>query len=278
MSKETELAIANERANALVFDTAEHFALAQRICQCLITANMLPKQFCGEQNFGNCMLALEIAQRAQLPVMEVFQNLYVVNGKTSWASQYLIGRVNSSRRFSGLRWDSEGDGTDKWRMRAKSVDTRTGEELVGEWVSLQMARDEKWGAKWNTMPGQMLRYRSAAFWVRVYAPDIAMGIPMYDEVEDISYTEIVNDEEAKANRDAAANAIAGAIGKKKKPQPVVQIVVEKEGDTPTDTPTDTPSDAPSNKPNGEQYNSILEKAKQNLGIPSSNKGSELFPQ
>ena len=69
MAKENETALAEKKANALVFDTVEHFELAQRICQCLITANMLPKQFCGEQNFGNCMLALEIAQRAKLPVM-----------------------------------------------------------------------------------------------------------------------------------------------------------------------------------------------------------------
>lgn len=249
MSKENGLAIANERANALVFDTVEHFELAQRICQCLVKANMLPKHFCGEQNFGNCMLALEIAQRAKLPVMEVFQNLYPVNGKTSWASQYLIARVNTSSRFSGMRWDSENDGTEQWRMRAKSIDTRTGEELIGEWVSLQMARDENWGAKWKTMPGQMLRYRSAAFWVRVYAPDIAMGIPMQDEIEDLGYAEVVEDDKGKQS--AAAEALRGAIGKKKpvEPQPLVSVVVE-----------------PKEKPNGAKFQAELENSKKNLGI------------
>jgi hypothetical protein len=271
-TKENEIALAEKKANALVFDTVEHFELAQRICQCLITANMLPKQFCGEQNFGNCMLALEIAQRAKLPVMEVFQNLYVVNGKTSWASQYLIGRVNTNSRFSGMRWDSEHEGTKQWRMRAKSIDTRTGEELIGEWVSLEMAEKEKWGAKWQTMPGQMLRYRSAAFWVRVYAPDIAMGIPMYDEVEDLGYAEVVETAETENKKTAAANALITAIGKKKpQPEPVVSIVVEQEGSE--------AGEEAERKPNKEAYQAELEKSLKNLGIKTPNEGDGLpFPQ
>ena len=256
MSKETEIAtLAKDQTSISIFNSVESFELAQRICKCLSNANMLPKQYNGEAGFGNCIIAFEIAQRAQLPVMEVFQNLYIVNGKTSWSAQYLIGRVNNSPRFNGLRWESENEGTNQWRMRAKSVDTRTGEELVGEWVSLEMAQREKWGAKWQTMPGQMLRYRSAAFWVRVFAPDIAMGVPTQDEVEDIEYVEVTQHEEKAEKQAAAANALRNAIGKKKpvEPQPVVSIVVEEE------------------KPNAATYESELEKAKRNLGIDTNPK-------
>ena len=282
-----QLAVANQNQNALVFDTIEHFNNAQRMCMCLSTANMLPKHFQGEANLGNCMIALEIAQRGQIPVMEVFQNLVPVNGKISWLAQYLIGRVNTCGRYSTLTWESEGDGTEKWRMRARAVELATGEVLTGSWVSLEMARAENWGAKWKTMPEQMLRYRSAAFWVRVFSPNIAMGIPMKEEVEDVAFEEVKPaDPETKAQKNAAAlDALQQAIGKKK-PEPPVDR---------TESPADAPKQAqPTNgqskpivaitvepenpqpeNPNGNTYQSELEKAKRNLGITKPENGAQL---
>lgn len=56
-------------------------------------------------------------------------------------------------------------------------------------VSLSMAVNEGWyhrtGSKWQTMPELMLRYRAAAFFGRLYAPDILMGMSTAEEVEDI---------------------------------------------------------------------------------------------
>lgn len=43
------------------------------------------------------------------------------------------------------------------------------------------------------MPSQMLRYRAAAFWQRVYCPEISMGLITKEEADDIQdaeYTEI----------------------------------------------------------------------------------------
>jgi hypothetical protein len=34
------------------------------------------------------------------------------------------------------------------------------------------------------MPDLMLQYRAAAFWARAFAPEISMGFPTQDEVED----------------------------------------------------------------------------------------------
>ena len=53
---------------------------------------------------------------------------------------------------------------------------------------MEMAVKEGWyqknGSKWQTMAGQMLRYRAAAFFGRIYAPEILMGIYSADEVRD----------------------------------------------------------------------------------------------
>jgi len=42
----------------------------------------------------------------------------------------------------------------------------------------------KAGSKWLTMPQQMLAYRAAAFFARVYCPSELMGFRVEGEVED----------------------------------------------------------------------------------------------
>ena len=67
---------------------------------------------------------------------------------------------------------------------------RSGERLEGPEVSIAMAKAEGWlgksGSKWQTMPELMLRYRSAAFFGRLYAPDILMGMQSDDEIKDVT--------------------------------------------------------------------------------------------
>jgi hypothetical protein len=54
---------------------------------------------------------------------------------------------------------------------------------------MEMAVNEGWygknGSKWVTMPDLMLRYRSAAFFGRIYAPELLMGLPSAEETHDI---------------------------------------------------------------------------------------------
>jgi hypothetical protein len=61
--------------------------------------------------------------------------------------------------------------------------------LEGPAVSVEMAVKEGWyvkdGSKWPTMPGLMLRYRAATFFGRLYAPELTMGLPTVDELEDM---------------------------------------------------------------------------------------------
>ena len=46
------------------------------------------------------------------------------------------------------------------------------------------------------MPNQMLRYRAAAFWQRVYCPEISMGLMTKEEIEDaevVPYEDVSDD-------------------------------------------------------------------------------------
>ena len=72
---------------------------------------------------------------------------------------------------------------------ASAIEKATGEVLEGPEVSMAMAKAEGWlgknGSKWQTMPELMLRYRSAAFYGRLYAPEMLLGMQAAEEVADI---------------------------------------------------------------------------------------------
>jgi hypothetical protein len=54
---------------------------------------------------------------------------------------------------------------------------------------MAMAKKEGWttktGSKWATMPDLMISYRAAAFWGRLYASDLLLGLQTQEEVIDI---------------------------------------------------------------------------------------------
>ena len=64
-----------------------------------------------------------------------------------------------------------------------------GETIEGPEVTLVMAKAEGWldrdGSKWRTMPDLMLRYRAAAFFGRLYAPEMLLGMQTAEEAGDI---------------------------------------------------------------------------------------------
>ena len=76
---------------------------------------------------------------------------------------------------------------------------------------------DKSGSKWNTMPGQMLRYRAAAFWQRVYCPEIAMGLMTSEEYEDIddqTGMSIRDEIKEKANKQTIEIPVPEAVAEK----------------------------------------------------------------
>ena len=142
-----------------------------------------------------------MAMRMGCNPLMAMQNLYIVHGSPAFSSKFLIATINASGRFSPLRYEFKGEeGTQSFGCRCvayESSDKEHKEPLHGDWITLEMAEKEGWtkknGSKWQSMPSQMLRYRAAAFWQRVYCPEISMGLLTKEEAEDIQdaeYTEI----------------------------------------------------------------------------------------
>lgn len=196
------------------FSGLEQFEAAQRMARALCTSDLVPEIYRGEDKIGNALIALELSNRLGASPLMIMQNMSVIEGRPSWSSQFLIGAVNASRRFSPIRFRLRDIGPKKvdavvWegprgqRQRkeiklditdrgcvAWAKDLSSGDELESPEVTLEMAIKEGWytknGSKWQTMPDLMLRYRSAAFFSRLYAPEISLGMLSQEEAGDIS--------------------------------------------------------------------------------------------
>jgi hypothetical protein len=196
--------VAEVRKHELVpgFGTVASFELMQRQAKLLASSTLVPKEYQG--NLSNCVIALNMANRMNADPLMVMQNLYIVHGNPGWSSQFLISTFNASGRFSAIRYEWVGkEGTDSWGCKAWAVEKSTGERLEGSPVTIETAKKEGWYSKkdrngnviskWQTMPGQMLMYRAASWFIRAYAPEIAMGMHTAEEIIDtidtIDFTE-----------------------------------------------------------------------------------------
>lgn len=184
---------------------------------------------------SNCIIALNMANRIGADPLMVMQNLYLIEGRPAWSSQFILASLNSCGRFSALRFDIEDlgdleveyteyewtktiDGKSKKKPVNKKITIRnltcvawatereTGERIESSKISVEMAVKEGWyqknGSKWQTMPEQMLRYRSASFFGRVYAPEILMGLrSVEEENEIIDVTPVVSEEKEDTSKD-----------------------------------------------------------------------------
>lgn len=199
---ETALATTEQLTNTQNTDvfSLQGFEHAQRVALMLSKSSLIPKEYQG--NVQNTMIALEMAHRIGASPLMVMQNLYVVHGKPSWSSSFIIGALNKCGRFSPLRFILDGEG-ENYGCVAWAYG-KDGEKLFGPRVTRKMAKSEGWstrnGSKWNTMEDLMFHYRSAAFFGRLYAPDILMGMQTMEETIDVQAP--VTIEEKKVDKEA----------------------------------------------------------------------------
>jgi hypothetical protein len=173
-----------------VWNAASAFNLAARQAKAYASATIVPEQY--RDNVANCLIAVNMANRIGMDVLQVMQNLYIVHGHPGWSGQFLIAAFNQCGRYSSMRFETRGDIDKKENnagMRAYATEKATGEVVRGPWVTWAMVKGEKWdaksGSKWLTIPELMFMYRAAAFLVRTHAPEIAMGLQTAEEVADV---------------------------------------------------------------------------------------------
>lgn len=145
-------------------------------------SSLVPSNYQGKQ--GDCAIAINMAQRMDIDPIMVMQSLYVVKGKPSWSGQACMSFIKAKYDnvfpvYTGKK------GTDSRGCYIKAI-SKSGEILEGTEVTIEMAKAEGWlsNPKWKNMPEQMLAYRAAAFFARIYCPEVLMGVSVEGEVED----------------------------------------------------------------------------------------------
>ncbi len=190
---------------SLLFDTTG-FEHAQRVSKMLASSTMVPQHF--RDNIGNCVIALNYAHRAGIDPFMAMQKMYVIHGKPAIETQLQIALFNKGGQFSPLKYKMSGSGDDK-QCVAYATDLQTKEVVDGPPVSIAMAKAEGWysksGSKWKTLPDLMLRYRAAAFFIRLYSPETTMGLHTPEELYDGEIIDVTPDKEIQAEINQNAN-------------------------------------------------------------------------
>lgn len=185
-NKETALAVQPEQLNEVMAKPQggfiESFRESYKLASVFAKSSLVPQQYQGKTE--DCAIAVDMAERMGVTPLMVMQNLYVVKGKPSWSGQACMSFIKAKYGdaepiYTGQR------GTDT-RGCFVRVTKPDGEVIEGAEVTIGMAKAEGWmsNKKWINMPELMLAYRAAAFFARVYCPEILMGVQVEGEVED----------------------------------------------------------------------------------------------
>ena len=230
----TELATTNNnQVQAFDFFNPVQFDTMQRVCKMFSSSELVPDIYkvipgknTPEKAMSNCMIAIEIAQRIGASPLMVMQNMYIVYGKPSWSSKFLIATVNTCGRFNPLQYrftdkgkvgmvgTFNGNNIDDIECVAFTTAKGSKDLLESSPISVKLAVQEGWyqknGSKWQTITKQMLIYRAASFWTSAYAPELSMGMKTEDEaydIEDVAFEDVSTKVENEIKSDANKSTI-----------------------------------------------------------------------
>lgn len=191
VKEEKKAEVATAQANKVtdfslgIFGTSDNFIMASQMAKALSQSTIVPQTFQG--NVGNCLIAIEQANRLSMSPMMVMQNLHIIQNRPSWSSKFLIACINASNKFDmELQFDERQKDGKPYSCIAWTM--KNGRRIDGMEVTMDMAAAEGWlgknGSKWKTMPQLMLRYRAASFFASLNCPELTLGLYTKEEMTD----------------------------------------------------------------------------------------------
>lgn len=166
------------------------FELEQRRATALSKSAFFPNSLRGD--VASAVICYDLANRMNISVLEVAQSVFIIHGKPSFETKFLVARLNDSGKIRGGLNTVIAD--DKKSAYCRAIDAQTGEEKIGMTYTMAIANAEglvqKNGSKWQTMPELMLRYRAQSAFINEFYPEVKFGCKSTDEMEDIIETDI----------------------------------------------------------------------------------------
>ncbi len=200
-------------SNDLITAEVQRFELEQRKAKAFSLSAFFPKHLWGQgQNaaqisVANATIVYDIAYRMNLSPLEVAQSIFIIQGKPSFETKFLVARLNTSGLLKGrLNTIVSKDGQSAY---CEAIDAETGAVLRGTTITMEMAKREGWlsknGSKWQTMPTLMLKYRAQSFFINEFFPEVRLGLRTKEEMQDIVEVEEVSDPKETFKPDPTQN-------------------------------------------------------------------------
>ena len=172
------------RTQALELEV-KSFELEQRRAGALAKSAFFPDTL--KNDIASAVIVYDLANRMNISVMEVAQSIYIIYGRPSFSTSFLVARLNQSGMIRGPLKTIISD--DLQTCKCSAIDAETGEENIGMSVTMKIAKAEGWidkkGSKWVTMPELMLRKRAQSFFIKEFYPQVMFGLQTSEEVGDI---------------------------------------------------------------------------------------------
>lgn len=171
-----------------IFNSSDSFTLAMNMAKTLAQSTIVPPVF--QKSWENCMIALSQSKKLGVDPFVVMNNMYPIQGKITWKSEFIIAMINASGKFD-MELQFEEEEKDGKPYACTCYTFLDGRKISGVKVTMDMADAEGWtkknGSKWNTLPQLMLRYRAAVFFARFNAPELTSGLYSVEEGEDVTF-------------------------------------------------------------------------------------------
>ena len=107
-----EVATKSEHVNMVadfehgIYGSSDSFKMAYQMAKALSQSTIVPQHF--QRNEANCLVAISQAQKMNIDPFTVMQNMYMIQGKISWKSSFLIAMINASGKYdTELQFEEE---------------------------------------------------------------------------------------------------------------------------------------------------------------------------
>lgn len=234
-STTTEVLPASVPTDWSVYFDPQRFDQVQRVAKLFAAARIVPQHF--RESVPDCVIAIQMAARLRMDPFLLMQHTYVVHGKFGLEGKFVSALINQADLYEDpLEYDYSGSGEARsctaWAIRKK-----TGRKHEAT-VSIAMAKAEGWlskaGSKWQTMPDQMLAYRSATFFARRWCPEVLMGMNTADELRDIEVELPKQSPKARELDQALKGGSKSEAKHEEPPAPKVEVVDTETGEVTED--------------------------------------------